>query len=270
MVDVLTKRIFAENLLNSKSAEDLIKCLSKLLRRYRVEMGRNPDSISMDLERSLISQRFIRYIYKRNKIETTYFENSRRKCFAAEGAILRLRKLYFQNKMWATERNKTYKPMWRELKNLADTLNDRKISIGGRLTRFKPRGINDRNVKKYLKIVKTYDKAFEFSNYVLDSRGYDFGKLAVGNFVYVKLSDISVDVVGRTKKSEKSISSRIFKIEKLFLYVSKDLYVNPGAIVSQAYPKRKKNRRDSSSNSFFFRTKNLIRVPDKVIKKLSL
>ena len=96
--------------------------------------------------------------------------------------ILQLRKLYFQNKATKALQDRNYKPMWKELKTLAKILNDRRISIGGHITKFKPHTINKKNLNSYLKTLKTYNKAFEFSNYVVDSTGYNFGKLELGHW----------------------------------------------------------------------------------------
>ena len=152
------------------------------------------------------------------------------------------------------------------IQELANALNNRFIEINGTLTSFKPNKINEKNLNSFIAILQEKNPAYYFSDYVVDASDHEF-PFKVGDLVYIKLKSLSDGKLTKIKRSERSITKRIYKISDLFLYISKALLINEGALISQVYPRRLRNIKNNLS---FFKVTDLIAVPKKIIQKLNL
>ena len=259
--DILSKCIYVEILYRSKKSDSMISCFRRLLSRYKKKMKKYPTTISSDLEPSVLSYNFKKYICQKKKIQLVYFFNSNRKAYMAENKIGQIKKLYFQN----IEGVKKPKPMYKLIKQLETTLNKRNIYINNVKTNYKPSTINYGNVKKFIYLKEKLDPVSKYSNFIYRSDFYNF-PVKLNSFVFVKLNSIKVDEAIKFKKSIKSLSNKLFVVRRLFLYLSKNFTLSPGALCSKYGIKYKKNF--LTKDLFFFPCKSLVSVPLSMIKDI--
>ena len=112
-------------------------------------------------------------------------------------------------------------------------------------------------MKEYLNYIIDKSPAQRVSSFIVRSDWYDFG-FHVGDSVYVKLGAIKQNNPS-IKKSHKSISDNKFEIINLFLYVTKNLTLKPGAVCL-----RMENEREGllGDNKYFFPVSTLLNVPE--------
>ena len=272
-VDVVSKYVYVQNINNSKRPRDLINSLSKILSRYRARHnGQNVLSLSVDLERSFISREFVNYVCRNQKISLFYFELNAKKAMLAETFIKNIKRLYFQNKAQFdldTNGSKSYPSMSKLLQTLANKLNERQISVDGKLIEVKPKTINKGNVNRYMDEVKKLCPALKYGSFVIDSSKYNFDNLKVGDIVKIKRSFLSYDSLSRTKRTEATLSSKLYQIDKLFVYLSKDLYINGGCLVSQFNPIKSTARKEGYPEKYFFPIEAIKVLTKPTINKLT-
>ena len=266
MVDILSHRCFTELIYNNKSSDSLIKTFKKLINQYEKVIKRPINAISFDRDLSFTSIKFKTFITKKKGIELILFENSRNKSFMSELYIGQLKRLYTQNKIAAEIGGKKYPPMYKVLRVLEVSLNNRYLYINGKKTNYKPSTVTYKNLNEYLEVLKKLYPKRNISNFVYRSDFYKF-KFNVGDLVYSKLNSITPLNTLKNRGTSRSISKKIFIIKKLFLYVSKNHYLTPAALCAQMYPVRKGNSINKNPNLFFFKTYDLIKVPDKIADK---
>ena len=261
-IDILSRRIWLEIIYNSRGAEDVLNSMKRFLERYKREFKKYPFSLTSDMEGSLTSKRVMSF-FNKNNIELLTLENSLHKCYFCENYINQLKRLYFMLINDTNKKNEK-KPMYKMLPILENALNGRFIIIDGHMTKFKPKNLNFKNYKQFLKTACDLNPALEYSSYTYRCDGYNFG-FETDNLVYIKLNDIQTGKQINDRLSTRSISKKVFKIKKLFLYAAKDMKLTPGAICEQVYPKM---RNKISKNKFFFNTSSLVLVPNSKRKEV--
>ena len=264
MVDILSHRCWVELLKKNKSAKAFVTTFKKLIKRYTTDTKQSINTISTDMEMSVNSKEFKKFIFEKNKIDLVLFENTKKKSYFSELFIQIFKRLYIQNKTAWSGKGR-YPPMFKKLGDLEKTINNRPIYIDGKVSEFKPSTLKKNNLDRYLEKINQADHSKYVSNFYYRSDFYKF-KFEIGDLCFVKLNTIVPANILKYRGTNRSISKKIFKVEKLFLYVSKQMVLNPAACCSQIYPKRKKNI--LGNNIFFFPTNNLVKVPTSMEKDI--
>ena len=254
-VDVLSRNVWTEIITNDKSAESLIRAFKKFLKVYTNDMKKNPVCISTDLEGGFTSRKFQEFCYKKNNIQIVYFTDSKTKSMMAEQKILALKRLY--NQLYVAKNGKI-KPMFKIIKKLCDVLNNRFISINNKETPYKSKNIKYNNFKSWLNYLNYTDYVRQFDVYIYRSDFYNFDGLKIGDYVRVKLnmSKLSQKPV---RRSNQTLTSKIYRIDKLFLYLTKEKTLSPGCLCS-TYTKAKKTKSNIPINKTFFNIRSLVVV----------
>ena len=215
-IDLCSRRIWAYHLRN-RTVNSFLYVYKKFLKDYEGDVELKVSSIATDQEKALTTVKFITYIRNTRKINFIFFKTSfsaKLKAFMAELAIRNIRRLYGQLHV---SDEKKYPTLSRSLNTIVDTLNNRKIIIGGRELPFTPKTVTKQNVDEFIEYVHNVSPSSYFSNFEIDDSNYIYSH-PVGTYVRIKLIALQAQFVFG-KRSEKSLSQRIYNVKRNFLFV---------------------------------------------------
>ena len=214
-VEVLSHKLWAYNC-TGKAAHNYISVYKKFFKDYERDMGIPVSTVSTDKEKALSSQQFRDYIRRRKKrVEFHYFEGSKIQAYLAESYIKNIRRTYGQLHSFDS---KKYPSLSKSLQTIIKIINDRKIVVNNTELSYTPNEVNTSNVNEFVKDLHETDPMSYFSNFVIRDKKYIYS-YPVGSYVRIKLKALKSDFKLGTKHSEQSLSSRIFKVVKNFLFV---------------------------------------------------
>ena len=239
-VELLSNRVYTTLLYHSKNADNCITSFKRFIRLYKRDHGgRLPVSMSSDKEPTLFAEKVRTYFLKKH-IEIVYLSANKNKAFIAENKILALKRLYGQLKQNDILRGRRVKAMDRMLPSLTETLNDRFITVNNARGKFKPKNINDGNLKDYLTWLNRVDYIRQFDTYQFRNDVYPF-KFHENQLVKFKVSKLSFNV-DTFKRSLQTLSKKTFKVKKKFLFLARSHALSPGYLLeSVTVPKKRKS-----------------------------
>ena len=223
--DILSRFTFVSVLNKTRTADSMIKAFKEIFEKFEKQTnGLKVKSLAFDKERSVTSNA-VQSFLKDDSITFHPFQNTSSKSKFAENSIRQLRNTIKRLKGNTKDEEIRW---WRLIQRAVTTLNNRPIQIKGKYLKlpmgnfdhpyYTPSDVSSINLSDYIKKIQKAASPYYFAQFGISTRGVKF-KYQVGEFVRPKLIVISSEVIGN-KRSEVSLSSETFIIEKHDLYVS--------------------------------------------------
>ena len=223
--DILSRFTFVSVLNKTRTADSMIKAFKEIFEKFEKQTnGLKVKSLAFDKERSVTSNA-VQSFLKDDSITFHPFQNTSSKSKFAENSIRQLRNTIKRLKGNTKDEEIRW---WRLIQRAVTTLNNRPIQIKGKYLKlplgnfdhpyYTPSDVSSLNLSDFIKKIQKAASPYYFAQFGISTRGVKF-KYQVGEFVRPKLIVISSEVIGN-KRSEVSLSSETFIIEKHDLYVS--------------------------------------------------
>ena len=223
--DILSRFTFVSILKKTRTADSMINGFEEIFNKFDKQTGGlKIKSLAFDKERSVMSN-VVQSFLKEKSITFHPFQNTSSKSKFAENSIRQLRNTI--KRLQGNVKDKEIR-WWKLIQTAVRALNKRPIQIKGKYLKlplgnfkhayYSPADVSSLNLSDFISKVQKAASPYYFAQFGISPRGVQF-KYQVGEFVRPKLIVISSEVIGN-KRSETSLSSETFIIEKHDLYVS--------------------------------------------------
>jgi hypothetical protein len=223
--DILSRYTYVSVLKKTRTADSMIKAFTEIFEKFKIQTkGLKVKSLAFDKERSVTSTA-VQSFLKDDSITFHPFENTSSKSKFAENSIRQIRNTIKRLKGNVKDKEIRW---WRLIQRAVGALNKRPIQIKGRYLKlplgnfdhpyYTPADVSSSNLSDFIGKIQKAASPYYFTQFGISTRGVKF-KYQVGEFVRPKLIVISSEVIGN-KRSEVSLSSETFIVEKQDLYVS--------------------------------------------------
>ena len=234
-VDVCSNYIYLHNMEFNRKAPSIIKAFKDLIDQFESRNeGAKVKSVSFDQERSVVGNQ-VQDFFKENKIKFHAFQFTDSKAKLAENAIGRIRNTLEKLLERPDQKERRW---WFLIDGVVESLNRRPRLVNGKFIKkpdadpeqpyYLVKDIVPSNVKDFVNKAQKADAAYYFTQYEVDPRLTRF-KFKEGDFVRPKIIATSSQVLVGNKRSEVTLETEIFRVEKQIPFVSR------AVTVQQAY-----------------------------------